>query len=515
MGVPDNSLDFDIAIIGGGINGAGVAREAAYRGYRTVLLEKDDFGGATSANSSKLIHGGIRYLESGDFRLVYDSLHERRTLLNIAPHLVTPLELVIPVYKGGVRPAWMVRIGTLLYDILAGRRNIGRSRWVPHRELLRIPVLRKEGLSSGVAYFDAQAFDSRLTIESALSAEEAGAEIRNYSPVQRVRLEGGRYEIEGEDRRTGQPYRVRAKAVVNATGPWVPFLERDTGRHPTSPIAYDSGIHFVIPSLGIPHGIALMARDRRLIFILPWREKYSLIGTTERRFQGEDFTDVRPSEEEIAYLLGQFNEFFPARALKREEILYMYAGVRALTAGTNRSLTTLSRESEVVVFSDAPGTAWLILYGGKLTSYRSYAVKIVDEAARHVPPPPGIVRRDTATTPLVGGGTVEPRDAARYAGIDPAQRDVWRKRYGSRWVQVARRTLEQPALAEVIVPSHRFTRADLAYMVDVEKAWQPKDITLRRTKLIYDMTPGEADRLAAELRKVSGARGAASPPGQP
>lgn len=496
--------DFDIAVIGGGINGAGVAREAAYRGYRVVLLEKDDFGGATSANSSKLIHGGIRYLESGDFRLVYESLHERRTLMSIAPHLVTPLELVIPVYKGGVRPAWMVRMGTLLYDFLAGRRNLGRSRWVPHRELLRIPMLKKEGLSSGVAYFDAQAFDSRLTIETILSAVEAGADARNYHPVQSVRLAGGRYEIEGLDRRTGRPYQVTARVVVNATGPWVPFLERRTGKHPTNPIVYDTGIHFVIPSLGIPHGIALMARDRRLIFVLPWREKYTLIGTTERKFEGEDFTDVQPSEEEITYLLAQFNEFFPERWLKREEILYMYAGVRALTAGSNRTLTTLSRESEVITYSDAPGTAWLILYGGKLTSYRSYAVKIVDAAARHVPPPAGAPRRDTALTPLPGGEPVPEAEAARYAAFDPRQREVWRKRYGSRWLQVARRAQESPHQAELLVPSHYFTRADLAYMVEVEKAWQHKDITLRRTKLIYDMTPAESERLAAELRAAAG-----------
>jgi glycerol-3-phosphate dehydrogenase len=504
-GATGTAGDFDIAIIGGGINGAGVAREAAYRGYRAVLLEKDDFGGATSANSSKLIHGGIRYLESGDFRLVYESLHERRTLMNIAPHLVTPLELVIPVYKGGVRPAWMVRMGTLLYDLLAGRRNLGRSRWVPHRELLRIPLLKKEGLSSGVAYFDAQAFDSRLTIETILSAAEAGADVRNYHPVQSVRLANGRYEIEGLDRRSGRPYGVTARAVVNATGPWVPFLERRTGKHPTTPIVYDTGIHFVIPTLGIPHGIALMARDRRLIFVLPWREKYTLIGTTERKFEGEDFTDVQPSEEEITYLLAQFNEFFPERNLRREEILYMYAGVRALTAGSNRTLTTLSRESEVITYSDAPGTAWLILYGGKLTSYRSYAVKIVDAAARHVPPPAGAPRRDTALTPLPGGEPVSQAEAACYSAFDPLQREVWRKRYGSRWLKVARRAQENPRLAEMLVPGHCFTRADLAYMVAVEKAWQPKDITLRRSKLIYDLTPAEAERLAAELRGATGA----------
>jgi glycerol-3-phosphate dehydrogenase len=498
--------EFDIAVVGGGINGAGVAREAAYRGYRVVLLEQDDLASSTSSNSTKLIHGGIRYLESGDFALVREALHERRTLMTIAPHLVTPLELVIPVYRGSPRPAWMVRIGTILYDILAGRKNIGRSRWVKRAEIERIPVLRKEGIHGAVAYFDAQAFDSRLTVETALSAAEAGASIRNHCPVRQVRLAGGRYEIDGEDRRTGRPFCVTARAVVNATGPWVPVFERATGRHKTNPIAYDSGIHFVIPSLGIPHGIALMARDRRLIFALPWREKYTLIGTTERRFEGEDFGNARPSEWEIDYLLRQFREFFPERDLKREEILYIYVGIRALTAGSNRSLTTMSRESEVEVFSDAPGTAWLVLYGGKLTSYRSYAEKIVDAAARHVPPPAGFARRHTGHTPLPGGEPEDAAEARRYERLDPTQRDIWRKRYGSRWTRVARLAAEHPNLGEMLVPSHYYTRADLAYMVDVEKVWQPKDITLRRTKLIYDMTAAESARLEAALRELTAAR---------
>jgi glycerol-3-phosphate dehydrogenase len=495
------STDYDVAVIGGGINGAGVAREAAYRGYRTVLFEKDDFAQATSSQSTKLIHGGIRYLETGHFRLVYESLRERRTLLRIAPHLVSPLELVIPIYKGSVRPPWMVRLGTLLYDLLAGSRNLGRSRRVPRRELRAIPGLRQEDLSGAVAYFDAQALDSRLCLETALSAREAGARVLNHHPVTRVRLDGGRYEIEGEDLRTGQPYRAQARAVVNATGPWVPFFERDTLGHPTKPIAYDRGIHFVIPSLGIRTGLALMGSDRRLIFVLPWRERFTLIGTTESRFVGEDFTDVPPSEEEIAYLLLTFNGFFPRRNLKREEVRHIYSGVRALAVGSELSLTRASRESEVEVHLDAPGTAWLVLYGGKLTSYRSYAVKIVDEIARRVPPPPGAARRDTATVPLPGG---EPEDAAlaqRFAGAAPMQREVWRKRYGSRWTEVARRAAEDPRLAELLVPGHWFTRADLAYMVEVEQAYRLRDITLRRTKLIYDLTPAESERLAAALQE--------------
>ncbi len=496
---------YDVAIVGGGINGCGIARESAYRGYKTALLEQHDFAQATSSQSTKLIHGGIRYLETGNFGLVWESLHERGTLLRIAPHLVRPLELIIPIYEGSVRPPWMVRIGTLLYDLLAGRRNLGRSRGVSRAELSRIPYLRQEGLRGAVAYFDAQALDSRLTLETALSAREAGATVLNYHPVTEARLECGAYRVAGEDARTGGRWTLTARCVVNATGPWVPQFERRTQRHETRALVYDRGIHFVIPSLGFPYGLALMASDQRLIFVLPWREKYTLIGTTESRFEGEDFTKVPPSDAEIRYLLDSFNEFFPARKLKLDEVLHIYSGVRTLLPA-GHSLSKLSRESEVKVLSDAPGTAWVMLYGGKLTSYRSYAQGIVRKLRKRVPPS-GAPQRgsvlDTALEPLVGGGA-EPVGIRIPAGIGGEQAEIWRKRYGSRWGEVARRIDRNPALAELLVPSHLYTQADLEYMVDEELAFRLEDLTLRRTKMIYDMTAAEKARLDAALKAYLG-----------
>jgi glycerol-3-phosphate dehydrogenase len=501
---------FDVAVVGGGINGCGVAREAVYKGYRTVLLEQNDFASATSSQSSKLIHGGIRYLETGEFALVWEALHERRTLLEIAPHLVKPLELIIPIYRGSVRPPWMVRLGTILYDLLAGRQNIGGSRRVPKDELARIPYLRQEGLRGAVAYFDAQTLDSRLTLETALTARQAGATVLNYHPVTQARLEGGVYRLTGTSTRTGAPWTCTARCVVNATGPWAPFFERKTMAHATRPMVYDRGIHFVIPSLGIRTGLALMGSDRRLIFVLPWREKFTLIGTTESRFEGEDFTKVPPSEQEIVYLLDTFNEFFPERRLKRDEVLHIYSGVRTLLTGGG-SLSKLSRESEVVIESDAPGTAWVMLFGGKLTSYRSYAAGIVAKLLKLLPPS-GMAHAhadETSLVPLVGGGP-EP-DIAAPVGLHPDQMLVWRKRYGSRWGELAARVARDPAAAAELVPSHRYLQADLEYMVDEELAYRLEDLTLRRTKMTYDMTAEDRARLERALAAYLARKSVAQP----
>ena len=207
-------MDFDVVIVGGGINGTGVAREAAYQGFRTLLLEKDDFAQATSSQSSKMIHGGIRYLETGDFHLVWESLRERWILLQIAPNIVKPFEVVIPTYRGSPRSPWMIRLGTLLYDLLAGRRNIGRSHTLSPEELAALPGLKKEGLRAAVAYPDAQVFDARLCLETALSAKDAGALVLNYHPVERVSLTDGRYRLEGTNLRTGKPYQFTARRAA-------------------------------------------------------------------------------------------------------------------------------------------------------------------------------------------------------------------------------------------------------------------------------------------------------------
>lgn len=493
-------MEFDVAVVGGGINGAGVARESAYLGYRTLLLEKDDFAQATSSQSTKMIHGGIRYLETGDFHLVWESLRERRILLQIAPHLVKPFEIVIPTYDSSPRPPWLVRLGTIIYDLLAGRKNIGRSHSLTAEELQALPGLRKEGLRAAVAYTDAQVFDARLCLETALSAKDSGALVLNYHPVERVSLDGGRYLLEGTNRRTGEPFRFTARSVVNATGPWTPFFEQQTLRHETKPMVYDRGIHLVIPSIGIEVGLALMISDGRLIFVLPWQEEFTLVGTTETHYEGRDFTKIAYGEEEVAYLLDAFNECFPERNLKREEVLYIYSGVRTLIAGHGLALTKLSREAEIELHADAPQATWMNVYGGKLTSYRALAARALKKLSRRLPPPRSPQVRFTDRTPLYGGGEMVEIPAAKTpAFLSPELQACWRNRYGSNWVELVDLSIARPELQEMLLKRFQFTRADLVYMVTVELAFTLEDLAFRRTKMIYSLTEEETRRLSSAL----------------
>lgn len=495
-----NLTDFDVAVVGGGINGTGVAREAAYRGYRTLLLEKDDFAQATSSQSTKMIHGGIRYLETGDFHLVWESLRERAILLRIAPNLVKPLEIVIPIYSDSPRPPWMVRLGTMLYDLLAGRRNIGRSHTLNKEEIEALPGLRREGLRAAVSYPDAQVFDARLCLETALSGKDSGAVVLNHHPVERVTLENGHYLLEGKSLRTGKAYRFTSRSVVNATGPWTPIFEQRNLRHETKPMVYDRGIHLVIPSIGIKVGLALMLKDGRLIFVLPWQGQFTLVGTTETQFQGEDFTRIDYQEGEVGYLLDAFNECFPERQLGREEVLYVYSGVRTLISGHGTALTKLSREAEIEVHPDAPEAVWMNVYGGKLTSYRSLAAQALKKLARHLPAPGGTQTRFTERTPLYGGGVMVDIPEPRIPPfLSPQLQQAWRGRYGSNWVELVDLCLARPELQRMLLERFQFTRADLVYMVTVEMAFTLEDLIFRRTKMIYSLTEEETGLLSQEL----------------
>ena len=498
---PKGKMDYDLIVIGGGINGTGIAREAAYQGYRTLLLEKDDFGAATSGQSTKMIHGGIRYLETGDFHLVYESLHERATLLKIAPNLVQPLRIVIPIYNDSPRSGWIVRLGTLLYDLLAGRKNLSRSRWLKRKELTGLGGLRKEGLRGAIAYSDGQVQDSRLCLENALSAKEAGATVLNYHRVENANSQEGGFTISGTNLRSGKPFQFTTQSVVNASGPWCPFLEKQTLGHPTKPMIYDRGIHIVVPSLGLEQGIALMLPDRRLLFVLPWQENYTLIGTTETHFEGEDFTDIPVSEEEIDYLLKHTNDFFPDKVRTRSDIVHYYSGVRTLVAGQDLAMTKLSREADIRVFTEQPGTAWLILYGGKLTSYRALAEEAIQKLSAEMKPSGAPTGQNTKKTPLYGGGAIPDKEDL-VQSFGQKQVDIWKKRYGSRWIAIAQTAQDNSTLTKPLVERFGFTQADLAYMVTQEMAFRLEDITLRRTKMGYALDTSELNQIKTALKAL-------------
>lgn len=387
-------LTYDVIIIGAGINGAGIARDAAMRGLKVLLLEKGEIAGGTSSASTRLIHGGLRYLEHFEFRLVRESLREREILLRIAPHLVRPLPIAIPIYKHSKRGRATIRAGMIVYDLLSTGKSLPRHRMLSRSETLKeSPGLNPEGLLGSALYFDAQVeFPERLVCANVMSAKECGAEVITHAPVTQLVAENGNvtgveFSVDGETRS------AFAGVVINAAGPWVDLvLERAPVESPRL-IGGTKGSHIVVPPFpgASSNGIYLEARsDSRPFFIIPWNGKY-LIGTTDVRVEG-DPDQVRTESWEIDYLISETNFAFPGAQLTRDQILFTYVGVRPLpwTSNTRRHFI---REHPAI-------KNLLSIVGGKLTTYRSLAEECVNLVFRKLekPSPPCT----TAQKPLHG-----------------------------------------------------------------------------------------------------------------
>src|SRR5215211_123257 len=315
--------EFDVIVIGAGINGAGIARDAAMRGLTVLLIDKSDIGSGTTSASTRLIHGGLRYLEHFEFGLVRESLRERETLLKIAPHLVRPLPITIPIYKQSKRGRATVRAGMIAYDLLSVGKSLPRHRMLSRGETLKqSPGLNPDGLLGSALYFDAQVeFAERLVLENVLSTREHGAEVYTYAPVTNLTPSGIEFVCEGKKRS------AQASVIINASGPWVDYLLDDAPKL----IGGTKGSHIVIaPFSGAPaNAIYLEAEsDKRPFFIIPWNGNY-LIGTTDVRFDN-DPDEARSEPWEIDYLLAETNRAFPEARLRREQVLYTYSGVRPL-----------------------------------------------------------------------------------------------------------------------------------------------------------------------------------------
>lgn len=351
--------DFDLIIVGAGINGAGIARDAAMRGLKVLLIDKGDIGGGTSAASTRLIHGGLRYLEHFEFGLVRESLRERETLLRIAPHLVRPLPITIPIYKQSRRGRATIRAGMIAYDLLSARKSLPRHRMQSVAETLReLPGLNRNGLVGSAVYFDAQVeFAERLVLENVLAAVKHGASVLTHTRV-------GKLD-------TDQTDQFRAKIVINAAGPWVDQLVDQ------KLIGGTKGSHIVVaPFAGAPKSAVYVeaASDRRPFFIIPWNGNY-LIGTTDVRFEA-DADEVCSELWEIEYLLAETNRVFPDAALTRASVLYTYSGVRPLPFTTNHNADGITRRH---FLREHPQFENLIsVVGGKLTTYRSLAEECVN-----------------------------------------------------------------------------------------------------------------------------------------
>ena len=479
---------FDVLVIGGGITGAGVARDAAMRGLDVALVERDDFASGTSSRSSRLVHGGVRYLEHGYLGLVFESSRERRALLRIAPHLVRPLEFTWPVYRGARVPRWKLGAGLFLYDALALFRNVGRHQRLARREVLaREPRLRPEGLTGGASYWDAGTDDARLTLANALDAARAGAIVVNHCEVTEVAHDrrGRASGATVRDALAGTSVQVRARIVVNATGPWSDAVRRMD--EPATPPAVrgTKGVHIAVPRdrVGNRGAVTIVsAVDGRVMFVLP-AGAFAIVGTTDTATAAAP-DDVRATEADVDYLLDSANAAFPEACLTRADVVSAWAGVRPLVAaGFTGSAASASREHLV----DVARSGLVTVSGGKLTTYRSMAAEVVDACERALGAQPKPAATDT--TPLGGG------DFASYEAELAAARDVVGdaavaerlvNAYGSEWTNVWALVEGDARLGEPIAEGLPYRRAELVWGVTRELACTLADLLVRRTHVAFE-----------------------------
>lgn len=478
---------FDLLVIGGGATGCGAALDAATRGLRTALVEREDFGCGTSSRSTKLIHGGVRYLELAvrhldrrQFRLVKEALHERQVLLRIAPHLTRRLPLFTPLYQ-----AWQVPyywIGLKIYDALAGKSGIGSSRWVSRSEARRrYPQLSPNGLLGGMLYVDGQFDDARMNVALALTAIGQGAAAVNYVEVTGlIRRDGRVCGAEVRDHIGNREFEVRARVVVNAAGPWADQVRRLEDPGAASILEISSGAHLVVDgSYGLSETGILIPRteDGRVLFILPWLG-HCLIGTTE---ESASEVSPRPSEETIEYLLRHANRYL-ARPVDRSAIKSAWAGLRPLLRAEGTGGTAALARDHVVL--EGP-EGLLTITGGKWTTYRRMAQATVDIAVRRAGLP-GAQPCSTESLSLVGGrcyghgGTERLREEF---GLDPDLASHLDRAYGDRAAQVAE--LASQGLGARLAPGHAFLEAEAVWAAREELAQTAMDVLARRTRLAF------------------------------
>ncbi|TSE30049.1 Aerobic glycerol-3-phosphate dehydrogenase [Tepidimonas thermarum] len=493
---PAPALAVDVLIVGGGINGCGIARDLAGRGVRVLLCEQDDLAAHTSSASSKLIHGGLRYLEYGELRLVRKALAEREVLMRMAPHLIEPLRFVMP-HDAAMRPAWMIRTGLWLYDHLA------RRAWLPASQALDLArdpagALLQPQWRQGFAYADGWTDDARLVVLNALDAAQRGAQVRTRTRCERLQRHGAGWIATLTDA-AGQPLTVQARVVVNAAGPWAERLLRErAGLPPRRHLRLVRGSHIVVPRLpGHTDAYLLQARDRRVVFVLPFEQRFSLIGTTDVEHT-DDPGQASIAPEEIDYLCREVNRYLRT-PIAANDVVWHYSGVRPLLDdGGDAAAVTRDYRLEL---DTVDGAALLTVWGGKITTYRTLA----REAVQRLQPVLGLARVDdwTAHTPLPGGDMdrvvgpcATPMAArqrllqhlrARWPWLDAATAARWVRAYGTLvlpWLQDARGAHD---LGREVAPG--LYEVELQHGVEHEWVHSADDVLWRRSKLGLHLTP--------------------------
>jgi glycerol-3-phosphate dehydrogenase len=485
-------LNVDLLIIGGGINGAGIARDAAGRGLAVMLCEQGDLASATSAASSKLIHGGLRYLEYYRFGFVREALKEREILLAVAPHIIWPARFIL-VHDKRLRPAWMIEAGLLLYDWLAPRKQLGRSRRLDLRRTMEGAPL-KEHLTTGFVYSDCRVDDARLVVLNAVDAHERGAAICARTRCLSAKRAEGMWQATLLDQREAATLTVTARAIVNAAGPWAAFeLSGLTGRDTRETLRLVKGSHIIVPRLYEGEQCyVLQNEDRRIIFVMPYENNYSLIGTTEVPFTADPAT-AKISADEIAYLSAAVSRYF-RKPLSQEDVVESYSGVRPLYGDSSADASTTSRE--YVLDLDAPPACapLLSVLGGKITTYRRLAEEAVEKLAARLKPP----RAEgwTATAPLPGGdirsgdfGLFSHMLRGKYPWLDAATVFRMARAYGTRTEMILGKARSARDLGADFGAG--LFQAEVDYLMDQEFALTAEDILWRRSKLHLRLRPSQ------------------------
>jgi glycerol-3-phosphate dehydrogenase len=516
----------DVLIIGGGINGAGIARDAARRGLKVAVVEMADLAGATSSASSKLVHGGVRYLEQLELGLVFESVSERRILLDIAPHLVNPLGFLFPVFKGSRRALTTINAGLWLYEGLSLFRSPKRHRSLSVKDIKREePALTREKLKGAPLYYDCQTDDARLTIESALDATHAGAIVVTWAKAESfLKDETGRVTgVVARDMLSGGTKEVHAHCVINATGPWTDAtLEMNPDVGAADLLRPTKGVHIVVPRESLPVNYAVVCfhpEDGRVLFAIPWGER-TYIGTTDTDFSG-DPADIAADSDDVDYLIDAALSYFPDHPIAREDVVSTWAGLRPLIRPVSRGAdvdeSAVSREHQIIVGRDSVIT----IAGGKLTTFRKMSKEVVDTAVkmlrlRGTLPSHPLFDANTDREPLPGAqGWPADDDHERVAeqvrevggpAIEMPTARLLANTYGMKGMEVARLVREDPALGELLCQGRHEILAQVDWAVREELAATVSDVLTRRTQIFFkgddqglDAAPAVADRMATLL----------------
>lgn len=500
---------YDLLIIGGGIIGAGIARDAALRGMKVALFDKNDYASGTTATSTRLIHGGLRYLEMLDFGLVREDLRERERLLQFAPHLVKPLPFLVPYYDMGPYERFKLRTGMILYDLLSFDKSLPRHRILSRTETLRRePGLNPDGLMGAALYWDAQVdLPERLCLENILDAQANGALTENYTEV--TGAIGDDYSLHGlrvRDRITGEEREVRGRLIINATGAWLDDVEEMLTGQSSRLLRRTKGIHFAAPPAN-HHAIVLFSRqDGRLFFILPWLHT-TWVGTTDTDYKN-DPAKAEATQEEIEYLRMEAKRVMPHA--NWDTVYFTHAGIRALVREEGKHPSAVSRKHRLIDHEHHSGLKGLIsVVGGKLTAYRSIAQEAVNLAQRKLQGSWKLCQ--TTKQPLPAGWFENLKWLQREAviqcapyGLDLEQARYLVSLYGARYPELLSYLKDRPELAERLHPAYPDIRAQVHHAVLREQCYTADDFRFRRTALgfTYDQGNKAMEAIEKELQKA-------------